>query len=468
MPASRDAPADKAQGRAFLFLALFLVVLWIAGGASRPDVPGQVFTRGTAWAIALAAVAVLPRPDWASVRAPAVLLGAAVGLTALQLVPLPPAIWTGLPGREIFAPGAALIGEADRWRPLSLSPGWTRNALGSLIVPLVCLWLMANLGRRKDMALMRLLLALVTAGCLIALLQFAGRGIDHPMVNDIAGHVSGNFANRNHLALFAAIGCVLAPVWAGRETAFAGWAVVAGAALVTLFVLVILATGSRGGLVLGVVGTGAGLVLAWPQLRERMAKLPRRASIAAFASIAGGFAAAIALSIVSGRAAGIDRAIELSAQDDARVRVLPTVIEALQTYFPAGSGFGTFDPVFRIAEGDDLLDRTYYNQAHNDLLQVGLDGGIAGLALLAAALAWWISRSWRAWRGGSASAQTGAAILLLIVIGSALDYPARTPMIMAVAMIGAAWLARADRPARGAGGIQPGDSVGLPRRAPRI
>ncbi|MFA9199710.1 MAG: O-antigen ligase family protein [Cypionkella sp.] len=468
MPSRRPAPAEPAQARTFLFLALFLAALWFAGGASRPDVPGQVVTRIAAWSIAILAVVFLPRPDWRSVRAPAVLLAAAAGLVALQLVPLPPSMWQALPGREVFAAGDALIGAGSPWRPLSMSPGWTRNALGSLIVPAVALWLMAGLGRGKDLALMRLLLVLVVGGCLIALLQFAGRPVDHPMLNDIAGHVSGNFANRNHLALFAAIGCVLGPVWASRETVFGGWAVLVGAALVTLFVLVILATGSRGGIVLGALGVGAGLALAWAPLRQRMRALPRRVSLGAGLAIAGGFVAALVASVLSGRAAGIERAIELSAQDDARVRVLPAVLEALARYFPVGSGFGTFDPVFRISEGDDLLDRTYYNQAHNDLLQVGLDGGIAGLVLLGAALAWWAARSWRAARGGSLSARAGAAILLLIVVGSALDYPARTPMIMAVAMIAAAWLARVNGPSARPAGANPNDGVGLPSRVPRI
>ena len=35
-------------------------------------------------------------------------------------------------------------------------------------------------------------------------------------------------------------------------------------------------------------------------------------------------------------------------------------------------------------------------------------------------------------------------VLLLVIVASAFDYPARTPMIMAITVIAAAWLARRD------------------------
>ena len=116
----------------------------------------------------------------------------------------------------------------------------------------------------------------------------------------------------------------------------------------------------------------------------------------------------------------------------------------LAQYFPAGSGFGTFDPAFRINEPDALLSSIYLNRAHNDLLEVILDGGLPGLLLLVAVLLWWLVKSVSNWRRAdderAVLPKLGSGVLLLIVLGSVTDYPARTPMIMAILVAAAVWL----------------------------
>jgi O-antigen ligase len=115
----------------------------------------------------------------------------------------------------------------------------------------------------------------------------------------------------------------------------------------------------------------------------------------------------------------------------------------VQLYFPFGSGAGAFDPVYRIHERNELLSFSYLNHAHNDLLEVVLDAGLLGLLLLLAAIAWWLWKSLRAWRSASADnllPRLGSIILFLTLVASIPDYPARTPMIMAVVVIAAVWL----------------------------
>ena len=111
--------------------------------------------------------------------------------------------------------------------------------------------------------------------------------------------------------------------------------------------------------------------------------------------------------------------------------------------FQRGTGFGTFDPVYRMGEPDALLQTVYFNHAHNDWLEVILDGGIASIIMLAAALGWAALASVKAWRQsdtGAALALTGAVTLLLVLLASIPDYPARTPMIMAIVVIAGVWL----------------------------
>ncbi|RYE96337.1 MAG: hypothetical protein EOO77_41165 [Oxalobacteraceae bacterium] len=125
----------------------------------------------------------------------------------------------------------------------------------------------------------------------------------------------------------------------------------------------------------------------------------------------------------------------------------------IRTYFPFGAGMGSFDPIFRMHEPFALLKPTYFNHAHNDFLEIVLNAGLPGLLLLLIALGWWGWKSMVAWRGDAAHIlpRLGSVMLLLILIASIIDYPARTPIIMAMAMIAAIWLNSQGASARGKG-----------------
>lgn len=443
MPKASRRPASTLLEFPFVMLSIFLAVLWIAGGASRADVFGQVVVRSVAWII-LAAVLVFGRPPrWSAISSVAIFLLTSVVIVAMQLIPLPPDIWTALPGRELLAQSALVSDQPQPWRPISLSPDATVNALSSLIVPIVIVVLMGMQARELRWAVVTLVLVVIVAGCLLALLQFAGSNFDNPLINYV-GQVSGNFANRNHMALLAGIGCVLAPVWAYNESESPRWRALVAIGLLLFFVLIILATGSRAGFIFASVGTVLGVLAVRTRLARQVRGVPRKiwipGAVASAATIVGG----IILSIVLGRAASVDRASNLEVGEDLRGLALPTVLDMVEKYWPVGSGFGTYDPAYRISEPDALLSVSYMNQAHNDLLGLVLDGGIFGAALLLAALVWIAINTVRAWRGAggdsSQIARAGSAILVLIFLASIFDYPARTPMIMAIAVVAAVWL----------------------------
>src|SRR3546814_18361129 len=86
---------------------------------------------------------------------------------------------------------------------------------------------------------------------------------------------------------------------------------------------------------------------------------------------------------------------------------------------------------------------TYFNHAHNDFLEIVLDGGLPALLLMLVAIGWYGMASMRAWRGSgrhSVLPKLGSAILFLVFVASAFDYPARTPMMMAMIVIAGLWL----------------------------
>lgn len=448
----RRSRALPRPSLAFVLLLVFLAVLLLGGGASRADAPGQLLVRGAAWAILVIAALLGGRPDFTGSRPILILVIAAAALPLLQLVPLPPGVWQMLPGREMFAEAAAASGQSQPWRPWSLVPGATLNAAASLVVPATTLVLLASLKDSERQWLPGALLALVVASMLAGLVQFSGARLDNPLINDTVGQVSGTFANRNHFALFLAFGCLLAPVWAFLDGRRPHWRGPIALGLILLLAMTILATGSRAGILLEILALGVGLLLVRQGIKRELARFPRWVFPVLIAAIIGMIATVVLLSVAADRAVSIDRVFGGDPGQDMRTRGLPTVLAMIREYFPMGSGLGGFDPIFRIHEPHELLKPTYFNHAHNDLLEIVLDAGLPGAFLLLAGIGWFVVASIQAWRVGAGSRHAlprlGSTMLLLVLIASAFDYPARTPIIMAFIIIAGFWLIR---PGKGPG-----------------
>lgn len=436
----------RAPGLNAVLLALLLVVLWVAGGASRPEAGGQVLVRGACWVVILVAVLAGRVPDWRRARGPILILVAAILIVGFQLIPLPPGIWQALPGRARFVEAAILVGQPQPWRPLAIVPDAAANALASLVVPAAVILLVTGLKEADRAWLPSAVLALIVASALIGVLQFSGAGINNPLVNFSPGDVSGTFANRNHFALVLAMGCLLAPAWAYMGNRRPGWRPPVALGLVLLFVLIILGAGSRAGILLAGIGLAAGLLLARHGIRRALGKAPRWVTPAILFAIVGIVVVFAFVSIAADRALSLDRIVTMRDEHDMRARGLPVVLAMIRLYFPVGSGFGGFDPMFRLHEPFNLLKPTYFNHAHNDFAEVVLDGGLPGLLLLGGSLVWWAVTSLRVWRardtGTAMLPRIGAAMLLQVLVASVVDYPARTPLMMAMITIAALWLSQ--------------------------
>ena len=437
-------PKERSPAFTFWLLTGLLGIFWLAGGASRADVLGQVLVRFASWMTLLLAAFTVARPNWHDARGPAIILSLAALSLLVQLIPLPPGLWQILPGRAVFTEFVPIDGFDREWRPISLSPGGTSNALASLVVPAAVMVLGANLATDHHWRIMSAVLFYIAFAAFLGLIQFAGVSIQNPLINDIPTAVSGNFANRNHFALMLAIGCLLAPLWAfgsdGKR-----WKVGVALAFEVMLVLLILATGSRTGIVLGVLALCFATNLVWQPARRVFAKVSGRAFYVGAGIAAVLLVGAIWLSVKQGRAVSLQRATSIEGDTELRGLVWPIVIELIAGYFPLGSGFGTFDPVFRISEPDALLRPTYMNQAHNDWLQIVMEGGLLGLLLLAGATAWVVSRGIATWRNYSGQAallaRGGFFTIILVMVASITDYPARTPVVMAVLALSGLWLA---------------------------
>jgi hypothetical protein len=84
----------------------------------------------------------------------------------------------------------------------------------------------------------------------------------------------------------------------------------------------------------------------------------------------------------------------------------------------------------------------YANHAHNDLLEVWLETGVAGLILIGAFLIWFSRRAFLAWRGASSPeagdvdrglVRAASIVIALLLAHSLVEYPLRSTALMAIA-----------------------------------
>jgi O-antigen ligase len=450
-------------------LTLLIVLLAAAallGGSSRADTATLILLRPLALALAVVAVARLTRHEWARFGGYLAIAAAAVVLVAAHLIPLPPGLWSALPGREIVVAIDRAAGLGAVWRPLSLDPWMGTNTLLSLSVPVAALALATQLDARGRQ---RVLAAIIVIGLLSAalgVLQFAGGAGSALFYYRVSnnGSAIGLLANRNHQGVFlgalfpliAAYACVAFGRTAKRRhDGRAGgdprrWS----AAVVAAMILpVVFAASSRAGLASTAIGLTGAMLVAWPHYlaAARAARVPgvRHQTLAArpwfrgmlIAIAAFGFVvfAATAVGLSSGNA--LDRLLaDSNADPELRWPVWQVTWHTAMQYLPLGSGAGSFVRVFQVVEPHALLSPLYLNHAHNDFLEMLLEFGIAAPVLVVAAGYLLLRDAWRVWRADGTSAAVTIARASTVVLGqfafgSLFDYPLRTPMLAAIAAV---------------------------------
>lgn len=436
------------------FAGFFLLLVFLTGGSSRAETASLVILRPLAAMAAILFLARLGRSDWRTLRAPAILACVAVAGTALQLVPLPPAIWSALPGRAILTEAAKLTGQDASWRSFSMVPWRTMNALLFWLIPVAAAAAAAAGDARHRYRLLVLVIVLGLVSGMLGIFQTLGPmgGGLYLYANTAQGSAAGLFGNRNHQALllatmfplFAAFACDR--IRTVEEQRRRIWmAIAAGAALVPLVLIV----GSRAGVVLLAIGVASiAFVYRSPAIGQP-AKRGVRKYNPLTVGISVGFVALIAISALLSRATSLTRLAASGLEDDVRSQVWMRSAMLAGKFFPTGAGFGTFVETYQLDEPRSILRLTYANHVHNDWLEVVIGGGLFGLALLLAAVALWAIGSWRLWqsrrRGGpdQVAGRAGASILLMAGVASILDYPVRTPLIAALCALATVWMAYA-------------------------
>lgn len=368
-----------------------------------------------------------PQPRMSSFARTALgLVAAMLALIALQLVPLPPFLWHALPGREVALQLDQALGRSS-WRPWTLD---VEGTIRSLLVLIPAVVLFAGCLRLTTPERMRLPWVIVTfglIGAVLGIVQLATAGGLTPYPSAHLGYPIGLFVNRNHNAalllisipLVAALGAV--QIARGRSAA----TIISIAAMAAL-AIVVLATTSRMALVLLPIAVVASLLLLFFSGQSLW-----RVALPSVLALVG-----LAVIIVAG--GGFNRTMtRFSSLHDSRFDYWTDVYWALGHYGIAGTGFGTFVPVYKSAESLGAVGPAILNHAHNEYIELLLEGGVPAILLLLIFVVFMaycgvkLARSNPKIERASISFAAATGILILLLF-SLVDYPLRMPALSCV------------------------------------
>lgn len=454
----------------YLTFACFLASLVLGGPTKHGSLQDALLQLCAVPLLLLAGWRLCNLPKTQEVRWSLAFCAAIVALPLVQLIPLPPFIWTQLAGREALVSTYTLLGRAPDWAAISLSGQETWLSMLSLLPPLTLFLAVLTLDWRECRLLSLLLVAFAVLSGFVALLQ-AAQGVDSPFrfynVDLRDPSPVGFFVNRNHLGALLYCGAAFATAWLlasydavrldrdriDHKTIIS----MAGSAFALVaLVSVELVVRSRAGVLLLVLGLGALPILAAirpsPQAEfdgamsespGRRRWLPIAAAFIVLALVAFFFVGWSSIQGVLDRFGG-------DPLSDERPVFAKVTFFATKAFMPVGSGLGSFVSAYQMFEKPrDMFSGVYANHAHNDLLELALETGVAGLMLLCVFLAWLAARARKVWTPINRPVidvylQDAAVVVVFLVLGhSLMDYPLRTNAMLSVFAFACALLIKA-------------------------
>lgn len=420
--------------------AIFFVVMALTGGSSRPDDVLLLILRPIT-VLCLFVILIGRSLDWRIIRPLLIMLGAFAFVHVLQLVPLPPAIWNMLPVGTIYGDVLRALGQGAAWHPLSVAPDATWNSLVALLVPLTAMLFYAALSPEARIRMLWTVLLLATASMALGILQFVGGEASGLYWHRVSGRgqLIGFFTNRNHQGALLGMTLPILRAWmmqpaaSMRERNIRLYTGLGAMAVIIVYAFVL---GSRAGLALTAMGLVAAFLVdpslglrGWPKWQRWLLLGLICVAIATLVAVVLNADRAVSL----GRISGVH---ELN--EEGRLRALPALLRILEQTWSWGVGFGAFVPVYATFEPAPLLKPTYFNHAHNDLIELVITGGVPGLLLFGMFFLWVARSLFRTfWHENARDFPTtigrAAAFAIVIAFAASLtDYPLRTPLMSSI------------------------------------
>lgn len=371
------------------------------------------------------------------------LLVAILALVAIQIIPLPPAWWRSLPGREQIEAGYLLLEMQLPALPISLTPHVTLSALLFLLPPTAIVLAMLRLGEQRHSWLIAGLFAGSLLGILLGYVQVVtgkfGNSSWYIYERTNLGAPVGFFANRNHMGTLLLMTLPFVVCLFNLEKVDLGRATSLRILVIGLVIFILLS--------LAVNGSLAAVALTVPVVIASVLLVPGVGRFRAWLSAAGVVALAgtmvfLVNSVVQTKITG-----ENTTSFETRWDFWQRTWSAIDSSWPVGTGLGSFVAVYGGLESPSGVTTTFVNHAHNDYLELLLETGLAGAGLLVAFWVWWVGLVVRIFKAPHVDPLAGAAA---IASGAALahsfvDYPLRTAAIAAAFAVCVALMARLSR-----------------------
>lgn len=430
-----------------LHLQALLCVAFLAGGGGVSAAMPNLLVQLTALCVLglnLPSVTSFVR------RAPRLLVALValtIALPLIQLVPLPPSIWHGLPGRDLVIATFDLAGiSRDIWFPASVDRGRTLVALIGTITPATVIVVGYGLNRKALLRLAATLVLLALAALMWGVVQLSsgnsfGMLFGTPRYADV---LYGPFANRNSTGLlFVCAICLLPMIAAPPKISAATTAIVRTATGAVLAIGVVLTQSRSSIALLAMALLLIGGAVAWHLLIRRNPSAasnptPPPARTPATGRWLSGAVIAVILALGTlsfangGRVAESLSRFEMTDTD--RPEMWEDGVFVARHYWPVGTGMGTFDEVFQVDESLEYISPRRAGRAHNDYIELSIEAGIAGLLLLGCWLAWCAREATRGGDMADRRVRLSAGLAVAcIVLQSALDYPLRNQTMLVVA-----------------------------------
>ncbi|WP_082221920.1 O-antigen ligase family protein [Mesorhizobium loti] len=389
----RPTEWDKYLLGSVLFLSLLI------GGGTASGLYTETLIEIAA--IVSAAVVLSRASEQAIPRTVLWLLALVLAVFCFQIIPLPATLLDGL-RPDVLLANPWLEGET-RLRFASVGVGRTIECLLYFIAAAAFFLGVMRLRAEQVYGLLPFFFMGVICNGLAAAIQYslsdvvAIEGLLPFTIN------AGLFANQNHFSalLFVSIPFVV------YYSLFRGHLLSGSLGLVTVLLL-LLAAGSRAGILIGLAITMISVVF-----------LAARSRV-------GGYGILAAFIGLSAYTIGAWTKIDAKVVDPAfgRAEFARTTIDGIEQNWAVGVGFGGFQKVYQIYEKGSMIFKSYVNHAHNDYLELVLEGGVAVVLLMAAYMAMLLASSVRI-RGQPLQKAAFLSVSFLLV-HSLVDYPLRT------------------------------------------
>jgi O-antigen ligase len=422
-------------------IALAIGVLGAGGGVRWVVVALALFAALTA------ATQVRSRRKLATPSALLILLSVLMGLTALQLVPLPPSLtsWLQETPRELVADGERLLGDTPSWGPLSLDPAATLLELAKFGAYWLVAWMalraaVTERGRQRLLSGVAGIAGVVALSAVIHEILGASTlfGVYTPShANPI---VMAPLLNANHLACLMAMGALIAGGLALHEHRAPPvrvlWILVA-----ILCIGVGLATRSRGGVIALAGGATvlAGIIVlqrlreAGQSKRRDVLRVVLPAAVVVMCTLV------LALYLGGGEVRDDLESTQLDELDDPRSKYAAwrsslSLVEEAPLF---GIGRGAFETVFTRVH--PASSHVTFSHVENEYLQTVIDWGVLGTIAIAACVGFALLVVVRRWREGVLTA-TAIAGLTAVALQSLVDFGLEIPGVALPVVIVAATL----------------------------